>query len=367
MPARNPDGRDAHPAATRPGRSTTTATSARATSPRTARSCRRSTSTRACSSSTPISTGQLLLPAQRGSRPPRDLAASRWTSSRTRSVRRCSRRSTTSASPTATTTPTTSSSPEYGDTVPSLLMRRRRHDVREGHERGLRQAGLRPLPRDRRDDQRDRPRQGRRCWRGWVEQWQEAVDQGAALHAAAEQAGEPARRTPLTQQPPVPTSAATSTARTATRATRRSCIRHMQRQGVHVYRFNARRRRRTACASSATRRLEHADAARGDAVHPDGAAAQALDPGRARRGPVSAGRLLLRRGEWSYSLQRGQSGNGFLTSTAAGRGDDRDRRPGLRLGRRRRQARCYAFDTDSMQGSPWRRAARRGREVFRGA
>ena len=49
--------------------------------------------------------------------------------------------------------------PEYGDTVPSLLSGRRRHDVREGHERGLRQAGLRALPRDRRDDRRHGPQQ----------------------------------------------------------------------------------------------------------------------------------------------------------------------------------------------------------------
>ena len=50
--------------------------------------------------------------------------------------------------------------PEYGDTVPSLLSRRRRHDVREGHQRGLRQAGLRALRGDRRDDRRHGPQQG---------------------------------------------------------------------------------------------------------------------------------------------------------------------------------------------------------------
>ena len=53
--------------------------------------------------------------------------------------------------------------PEYGDTVPVADHGQRRHDVREGHERELRQAGLRPLPRHGRHGERGRGAQGGAC------------------------------------------------------------------------------------------------------------------------------------------------------------------------------------------------------------
>ena len=72
----------------------------------------------------------------------------------------------------------------------------------------------------------------------WTQQWQEAVDQGARLHAAAEQAGQPAARDDHREVPPTyevcgyfyrPDNHAGDTA---------ELMRHMQRQGVHVYRFD---------------------------------------------------------------------------------------------------------------------------------
>ena len=101
--------------------------------------------------------------------------------------------------------------------------RRRRHDVREGHERGLRQAGLRPLPRDRRDGQRHRARQGRAARVDWTQQWQEAVDQGADCTLQPNKLVSPLRDDdPARGAGRTCGSAATSTGRTTTRATRRS-------------------------------------------------------------------------------------------------------------------------------------------------
>ena len=54
---------------------------------------------------------------------------------------------------------------------------RRRHDVREGQRRELRQAGLRPLPGDGHDGERRR-RAEEHAEQKWIAQWPEAVQQG---------------------------------------------------------------------------------------------------------------------------------------------------------------------------------------------
>ena len=184
--------------------------------------------------------------------------------------------------------------PEYGDTVPSLLVGRRRHDVREGHERGLRQAGLRALPGDRRHDRRHGPQQAGDPARAGSEQWAEAVRQGAGCDLEPNELVSPL--TSRSSSSPPTRCAATSSGPTATRATRPRWSDLMQDQGVHVYRFehdvNANGVREFGTGTSSTR-----GAAEGHAVHADEPAAEALDPGRHGRGPVRADRVLLRRGD----------------------------------------------------------------------
>ena len=221
---------------------------------------------------------------------------SRSTSSRTGSARRCSRSSTTRAPRYRNYNTLRPLRPGVRRLRAVAAQRRGRHDVREGHERGLRQAGLRPLPRDRRDGQRDRPRQGRAA---------RATGRGSGRRRSTR--ARPARcsRTSWSARcsDDDPTrgagrtcgSAATSTGPDNHAGDTAELIRHMQRQGVHVLPVRPRRRRSPACASSAQDGGVAAHAARRDALHPDGPAAQALDPGRARRGPVPAAQLLLRR------------------------------------------------------------------------
>ena len=144
---------------------------------------------------------RVLLPAQRGRRPPRDLAVraglhpERHRPGAAADVQRPER------SPTRTTTPTTCSRPSYGDTRPGAARWRGGHDLREGLERELRQAGLRPLPGDGRDGSTSRPTRRSASSTGWVKQWGEAREQGAELPAAAEQAGQPAAHADLRSSP----------------------------------------------------------------------------------------------------------------------------------------------------------------------
>ena len=108
----------------------------------------------------PPAVERVLLPAQRGPGPPRDLALlaglhpERDRPGAAAGVQRPVRSQYQQLQPYDLFTP------EYGDTVPVADHGRGRHDVREGQQRGLRQAGLRPLPGDRHDDEPDVQGQG---------------------------------------------------------------------------------------------------------------------------------------------------------------------------------------------------------------
>ena len=161
---------------------------------------------------------RLLLPAQRGSRPPRDL----------RLHPRLHRR------PDRPGDPPDVQRPEHRllqlrhvRPVRARVRRhravaalgRRRHDVREGH--AARSTASRSTSTTWRSTRRSTspPATRRRSCTGWVEQWAEAVRQGAGLRPRAERAREPADARRSSSSPPT-TCAATSSGPTATRATR---------------------------------------------------------------------------------------------------------------------------------------------------
>ena len=69
--------------------------------------------------------------------------------------------------------------PEYGDTVPSLLMGAAGMTYEQPTGDAYGKPDLRALPGDRHDGQRHVARQGRSCSTEWIKQWQESIDQGA--------------------------------------------------------------------------------------------------------------------------------------------------------------------------------------------
>ncbi len=111
--------------------------------------------------------------------------------------------------------------PEYGDTVPALLMGSAgmtfEQPTGDAYGRQIYQHFL-AIDTTINVTSRDKVQ----LLTDWIKQWQESIDQGAALRAAGEQARQPAahaRSTPAAERAP---SAATSTSRACTRATSRS-------------------------------------------------------------------------------------------------------------------------------------------------
>ena len=317
-------------------------------------------------------TSGLLLPAQRGPGPPRDLALraglhpERDRPGAAAGVQRPVARSTSNYNSYDLFTP------EYGDTVPVAAHGRGRHDVREGHQRGLRQAGLRPLPGDRHDDQRHVERQGQHPARDWVAQWGEAVDQGAGLRSCSRTSSS-ARCTTRS-----------SSSRQGTRVrlllqARPAHGRHggadralLQSTGVQRLSGSTRRWPSTATTSSATARPAASPTASTAQTLPAGTLWIPMDQGMKHwiqaapgREPVHPVRLLLRRrAPGRYPLQRGLAGSGFLTKPmSAGRPDDGDHRPRSYGTAPAAATPVYAFNTDSARGLGARdRPARQGRQ-----
>ena len=180
----------------------------------------------------------------------------------------------------------------------------------------------------------------------WTEQWQEAVDQGEDCTLQPNKLVSPVSETILREVPTGPQVCGYFYRPDNHAGDTAELLRHMQRQGVHVFRFD---QAATIAGRGVWAGRGVADAApRRDAVHPDGPAAQALDPGRARRGPVPAAQLLLRR-------------RAVVVLAAAG--PERQRHPHHAPGRVPMTeigdpafgsapgagSAVYAFDTDSMQ------------------
>ena len=209
-------------------------------------------------------------------------------------------------------------------------------------------AGLRPLPGDRHDDQRHREQQVQDHSPTGSAQWGEAIQQGEQLPAAGEHARQPAAPSTIEQQPAGPTSAATSSCRTAHRrhgaligaaaAPAYACTGSTRRwrvNGYHEYGkpdSTARRCRRGPSGSRSTR-------------------AQALDPGAPRGEPVASGQLLLRRRHLVLPATP-RPGRHRLPHGAdvARHRDDRDQRTRNSVRLPGTAPRCYAFNTDSMRG-----------------
>ena len=291
IPVRNPDGRDATPRATAWGFDPNRDFGTREPGER-RRSRPRSTSTRACSSSTPTSraTGTSSRPTR--TRSTTRSRTSRSTSSRTTSGRRCS----------GVQRPVDYYrnynsydlfTPEYGDTVPALLDGAAGHDLREGQQRDLRQAGLRPLPGHGRDGERHVRPEGRHPHR-----LGQAVGRGGRAGRASASCSRTSSSARCTRrcssQQPDTASAATTSCPDAHRRHGAADARAAS-TGVHVYRLERRRPSPASYTRSAPTPATRPDAAGRDALDPDGPGPEALDPGDPRREPVPPVPVQLRR------------------------------------------------------------------------
>jgi hypothetical protein len=182
----------------------------------------------------------------------------------------------------------------------------------------------------------------------WTAQWQEAVDQGAACELQPNKLVSPLRPT-IEREVPADLRICGYFYRPDNHAgDAAELIRHMQRQGVHVYRFDA--------------------AAALQGVHEfgeDGSPGRTLPAGtlympmnqplkhwiQAVLGedPYQPLNLFYDVAQWSYSLQRGQSGNGYLTQQPAGVPMTAIADPAFGSAPAAAHP-VYAFDTDSMRG-----------------
>ena len=170
------------------------------------------------SSSTPTSRpAGYFFPPDEDPGPARDLRTSRPTRSRTRSGPALQERFNDQGLQYRNYNAYDLFSNEYGDTGAVAVHGRRRHDVREGLQRGLRQAGLRPLPGDGRDAQRRLQAQGRSSRKEWASQWAEAAAQGAACELQENRLDQPAAPAAERRDHPAarPTRSAATTSRPA--------------------------------------------------------------------------------------------------------------------------------------------------------
>ena len=239
---------------------------------------------------------------------------SRSTSSRTGSAPPCSRSSTTRASAYQNYNSYDLFTPGVRRHGPVAAVGRRRDDVREGIERGLRQAGLRPLPRDRRDGERHRPRQERAAAQLGRRSGKRPSSRGNGCDVAAEQAREPAAHGRSSSRcRPARRSAATSTARTSTPATPPSCSATCSARActssasTHAPRWRA-------CTSSGRRTSTIQTLPAGTLYIPMDQPLKHWIQAVLGEDPYIPFSYFYDVVQWSYSLQRGSSGDGFLTS-----------------------------------------------------
>ncbi len=315
-------------------------------------SCRTSRDTPDCSSSTPTSRG-----AGTSSRPTRIPSTtrsrtSRSTSSRTESGRSCSRRSTTSRRQYQNYNSYDMFTPEYGDTVPSLLMGAAGMTYEKGSDENYGKQVYDHYLRDRHHDQPDLQRQAQ----------------------PDAQRGSSSGRRPDSRAP----SASCRRTSSSRRCTRRSS-QQPEGRGLRVLlpARPARGRRRAADESPArgrrprlhasTRtppptastptacRSARADSRRpaeGHAVDPDGAAAEALAAGDPRRGSVHPVQLLLRRRDLVVRPAARPRRRRPSDGAAAGRHADDRGRPESTSARSRRRRRTSTRSTPTR----WRRS-----------
>ena len=217
--------------------------------------------------------------------------------------------------------------PEYGDTVPSLLSGAAGMTFEKGTSEVYgKQVYEHYLAIDATIDVTARNKPS--ILHGWVEQWAEAVRQGAGCDLEPNELVSPLTE-PLKQQPAYevcgyflrPDRHEGDTA---------ALVKHMQAQGVHVYRLdtdvNAAGVREFGTGTSGVQTLP-----KGTLYMPHEPAAEALDPGRDGRGPVRADRVLLRRRDLVVPHAPRPGGLRLPDEPAPARhADDRDRRPGPR-------------------------------------
>jgi hypothetical protein len=183
----------------------------------------------------------------------------------------------------------------------------------------------------------------------WAQQWQEAVDQGAQCTLQPNKLVSPLRPT-IEREVPADLRICGYFYRPDNHAgDAAELIRHMRRQGVHVYRFDS-------DASLAGVREFGEDGAGSDRTLPAGTLyipmAQPLKhwiQAVLGEDPFQPINVFYDVSQWSYSLQRGMSGNGYLTSQPLNVAMTEIDDPAFGTAPSSAQA-VYAFDTDSMRG-----------------
>ena len=241
--------------------------------------------------------------------------------------------------------------PEYGDTVPALVMGSAGMTYEKGtNENYGKQVYDHYLAMDvtvnviaaKKTELMD----------GWVKQWQEAVDQGASCKVQdntqvsppnidlfevgqSDDPAEPERERVRLLLPAEPALGRRRVDDQGAAARRRQRL-QAELGGVGSGRAPLRELQHQRGAGRALARADRDDdAAGGDAVHPDDPGQQALDPGRPRREPVPAVQLLLRPGHLVVPAAA-RARRRRLPHAAAARGSlavaDRGSRPGHRAG-----------------------------------
>jgi len=237
--------------------------------------------------------------------------------------------------------------PEYGDSVPTLLSGAAGMTFEKGtNEVYGKQVYDHYLAID--ETVNITVREKAEILRDWSEQWQEAVDQGAACTLQPNKLVSPLRPTVEREVPAElricgyfyrPDNHAGDAA---------ELLRHMRRQGVHVYRFD------TDAALEGVREFgeeqsETDTLPAGTLYIPMNQPLKHWIQAVLGEDPFQPLNLFYDVAQWSYSLQRGMSGNGYLTErplnvpmTEVADPDWGSVTPDPRP--------VYAFDTDSMRG-----------------
>jgi hypothetical protein len=180
----------------------------------------------------------------------------------------------------------------------------------------------------------------------WTEQWQEAVDQGEDCTLQPNKLVSPISETILREVPTGPQVCGYFYRPDNHAGDTSELLRHMQRQGVHVYRFDQ-------AATIAGR--EFGQDAPSPMSLPAGTLYIPMDQPLKHwiqavlgEDPYQPLNFFYDVAQWSYSLQRGQSGNGILVAQPSAVAMTEVADPGFGSAPAATSP-VYAFDTDSMQ------------------
>ena len=237
--------------------------------------------------------------------------------------------------------------PEYGDSVPSLLSGAAGMTFEKGSSEVYgKQVYDHYLAIDETINVTVRDKAA--LLAAWTEQWQEAVDQGTACTLQPNKLVAPSEDPIATEVPADlrvcgyfyrPDNHAGDTA---------ELIRHMRRQGVHVFRLDAPATlggvREFGQTASATQTLPA-----GTLYIPMAQPLKHWIQAVLGENPYMPVDYYYDVVQWSYSLQRGQSGNGFLTAQPTGVAMTEIDDPAWGSAPPAEEP-VYAFDTDSMRG-----------------